>query len=610
MNRMADVLWQADPEGSVTAITPCRPSVAPCDGTLDDAEVEQVEQLWRKSVGCAERFSARYDVRSPGGTTLRTFLLDAVPVLDQRDEVRYWSGNAIEVDGAADSGTRFIAEAAAVLSSSLNRNTIVNRFIQTSIAYFCDDCVVYEFDDDGLLRLQGIAERRPKASTDQGALEEAALEAARNRQPLLLRDGALAASRSAIAVPVFAGTSCTGTICFLETARPASFAAPDVDVAVAVVRQLALALENIKAVERERHVTDRFQFLAQTTERLFATPDAVKLQQLLLDTLVEVLADYAVAATLRDERLRITLASGTPLAQLREESERELLAALGEGRSLLFGAGAPFRRRPKLGPLKDTRPPKSWMMVPLLAGDVAHGAIICCSNARSFDAGELELLEEIGRRASFALEHAQSFERERRLAHTLQQATLPSHLATVENASLSFVYRPAASEVQVGGDWYDAFEIDGRRILLTVGDVTGHGLQASIVMAKLRHAINVVALYESNPVRYPRRGRTSFAATLPRFRCDGLRGPVGCGTRHDHVCQRRTPLSAPAARRRFDKGAGGGRTSNWLAIGRRAGKPEDGTPRRCSSLDILHRRSDGGDARCPRRRTPAPPSGK
>ena len=55
--------------------------------------------------------------------------------------------------------------------------------------------------------------------------------------------------------------------------------------------------------------------------------------------------------------------------------------------------------------------------------------------------------------------------------------------------------------MQVGGDWYDAFDLDDHRVLLTVGDVTGHGLEASIVMGKLRHAINVVAMYEPDPVR-------------------------------------------------------------------------------------------------------------
>jgi serine phosphatase RsbU (regulator of sigma subunit)/anti-sigma regulatory factor (Ser/Thr protein kinase) len=163
-------------------------------------------------------------------------------------------------------------------------------------------------------------------------------------------------------------------------------------------------------------------------------------------------------------------------------------------------------------------------MVPLFSGDSIYGAIVCCSNTRPYDSSDLEMLEEIGRRASLAVAHADGLARERRLIQTIQEATLPTHLARVEGASLSAIYRPAASEVQVGGDWYDAFDIDEHRILLTVGDVTGHGLESSIVMGKLRHAINVVALYENNPARildaaegilarrYPGSVATAFAA--------------------------------------------------------------------------------------------------
>ena len=143
-----------------------------------------------------------------------------------------------------------------------------------------------------------------------------------------------------------------------------------------------------------------------------------------------------------------------------------------------------------------------------------------------YDASDLELVEEIARRTSLALEHAESTAREHRLIQTLQEATLPAQLAHVEGATLSAVYRPAASEVQIGGDWYDAYQLDEHRVLLMVGDVTGHGLEASIVMGKMRHAINIVALYERNPARildaaeeillrrYPNSVATAFVAII------------------------------------------------------------------------------------------------
>ncbi|MBV8601985.1 MAG: SpoIIE family protein phosphatase [Candidatus Eremiobacteraeota bacterium] len=119
-----------------------------------------------------------------------------------------------------------------------------------------------------------------------------------------------------------------------------------------------------------------------------------------------------------------------------------------------------------------------------------------------------------------------SLERERRLAQSLQRATLPSNLAPVEGAIVSVAYLTAAEEEKVGGDWYDAFALEDGRVLLTVGDVTGHGLHASIVMAKLRHALNVVAMYENDPARmldvaervvlqrYPNAIATAFVAVV------------------------------------------------------------------------------------------------
>ncbi len=540
MARMTDTLWEADARGSISAITLCRPSQPQGDGALDEMEVQQIEQLWRKSVKCAERLSAVYHIRSPAGLAPRTFVVQAIPVLNNRDEVRHWAGTATEVNPFNDAATRFISEAAAVLSSSLNRNTIVNRLVQSSIDYFCDYCAVYTFDENGAIRAQGVADRRANAEIPPEALERGVAEVLRTRQPLLLLSDALRGApderlqnlldstrmRSMIVVPLFVGSSCIGALCFLESERPASFAAHDLDVGVVVARQLAMALENIKTFEREQHVTERFRFLARTTESLFATLDSAKMLRLLLDAMVDSFSDYAIAAALKEGRLRIVAASGTGASALREESEREMVRFLGKRRSILVGSEVDARQALKPGPVYEAGPPVSWMMVPLFSGDSVYGAIVCCSNGRLFDGSDLELLEEIGRRAALALDHAETFERERRLTHTLQQATLPTQLASVENASISFVYRPAASDVQVGGDWYDAFELDDHRVLLTVGDVTGHGLQASMVMGKLRHAINVVAMYERNPVRildaaerillrrYPGSVATAFVALL------------------------------------------------------------------------------------------------
>jgi serine phosphatase RsbU (regulator of sigma subunit)/anti-sigma regulatory factor (Ser/Thr protein kinase) len=501
MLRMTEVLWQADATGCINSITLCRPGLSNGRGTLNEMELTQIEQLWRKSVRCAERFSAVYHVRGGGDCAPRTFHLQAIPVFDERDEVRFWYGSAMEVDQFADTATHYMAEAAAVLSSSLNRGTILNRLVQASVNHFCDICAVHAVADDGVLHLEAIANRREETARQPEELADILTEVLRTRQPVLLLSGAVPDTRSTIVVPIFIGGSCIGTLSFLESARPSSFLTRDVEVAVVIARQLAMALENIRTFEREQHITARFRFLARSTERLFTTLDSAKMLQLLLESMLDGFADFAVAASLLDGRLRVVAEAGVNAAVFRDATEREMVASLKNRRSILKGSESHVRRALNVGPLSETVHPLSWMMVPLFAGDAIYGSIVCCSNTRPYDRSDLELLEEIGRRASLALEHAESFARERRLTQTLQQATLPTQLASIENATLSAVYRPAASDVRVGGDWYDAFDLDDHRVLLTVGDVTGHGLQASIVMGKLRHAINVVAMYERNPVQ-------------------------------------------------------------------------------------------------------------
>lgn len=497
---MTDVIWQADASGRVNAVTPCKPTLPAGDGTLDESEIAQVEQHWRKCVLCAEQFNAVFHVRSRVGSSVRTFALQAVPVLDNRDDVRYWSGTAIEVHGLADAATRFLSETSTVLSSSLNRGTIVNRLVQTAVDRFCELCVIHSLDDDGVMHLEGIAGRRGEDSQPAG-LDGVLADVLRSRQPALHLSGPVAGTRSTIVVPILVGASCAGTVAFLESEKPSSFVARDVDVAVVVVRQLAMALENIKTFEREQKVTERFRYLARVTERLFTTLDSTKMLQFLTESIADGFAEYSVAASLVENRLRIVAACGVRHPAFGDETERDLIANLQERRSILVGPQLDVRRTLNLGPLSEMVRPLSWLMVPLFSGDAVYGAIVCCSNRHPYDPGDLELAEEIGRRASLALEHAESFAREQRITRTLQQATLPTQLASVEGATLSAVYRPAESDLRVGGDWYDSFDLDDRRVLLTVGDVTGHGLQASIVMGKLRHAINVIAMFERNPTR-------------------------------------------------------------------------------------------------------------
>ncbi|MGH8165208.1 MAG: PP2C family protein-serine/threonine phosphatase, partial [Rhodanobacteraceae bacterium] len=110
---------------------------------------------------------------------------------------------------------------------------------------------------------------------------------------------------------------------------------------------------------------------------------------------------------------------------------------------------------------------------------------------------EIAMLETLGRivttNLELRLEAIASVAKERsmrlQLADTLQRALLPTRLPAIANVEIDAVYLPAAAEARVGGDWYDAVELDDRELMLSIGDVTGHGTEAALVMGKLRQAV-------------------------------------------------------------------------------------------------------------------------
>ncbi|MHC5705406.1 SpoIIE family protein phosphatase [Streptomyces tirandamycinicus] len=102
------------------------------------------------------------------------------------------------------------------------------------------------------------------------------------------------------------------------------------------------------------------------------------------------------------------------------------------------------------------------------------------------------------------LEHTEKESAERnRLALQLQHAIMPPSRAPLDAPGLEVAvrYRPAESESLVGGDWYDAVVLPSKRILLCVGDVAGHGIEAATGMVVLRNAVRGLAVTGAGPAQ-------------------------------------------------------------------------------------------------------------
>jgi integral membrane sensor domain MASE1/anti-sigma regulatory factor (Ser/Thr protein kinase) len=84
-------------------------------------------------------------------------------------------------------------------------------------------------------------------------------------------------------------------------------------------------------------------------------------------------------------------------------------------------------------------------------------------------------------------------------AETLQTAFLPEQLPQRLGLRIDVLYIAADSEALIGGDWYDAFDLPDGRVAFTIGDVTGHGLEAAVSASRLRRSLLLAALESEDP---------------------------------------------------------------------------------------------------------------
>jgi serine phosphatase RsbU (regulator of sigma subunit)/CHASE3 domain sensor protein len=135
---------------------------------------------------------------------------------------------------------------------------------------------------------------------------------------------------------------------------------------------------------------------------------------------------------------------------------------------------------------------------------VVAGIAYAVQQARLADEVERNRVQRDAERAR-AEEMRMMYTAEKRIADTLQDAIAQRPLPTLPSLRFSATYVPALEESKVGGDWYDALELPGSRVLFAIGDVAGHGLGAAVAMSRARQALVTSALLDADPATVLRR---------------------------------------------------------------------------------------------------------
>lgn len=144
---------------------------------------------------------------------------------------------------------------------------------------------------------------------------------------------------------------------------------------------------------------------------------------------------------------------------------------------------------------------RSKIIVPVALQSTIFGALtfVRTLDPEPFDARDVQFAEEVGRRAGLAVGNAKQFHREQHAATALQEAFLMQTFPNRPGLAFNALYRPSGDIAKLGGDWYDAFQLRDGSIVVTIGDVSGKGIDAARLMVELRQSIRVAATISREP---------------------------------------------------------------------------------------------------------------
>ncbi|MFW3170348.1 SpoIIE family protein phosphatase [Geodermatophilus sp. CPCC 206100] len=305
----------------------------------------------------------------------------------------------------------------------------------------------------------------------------------------------------------------------VEGERAAAFAAEraarrDAELARATAEQAQADAERARA-EAER-VQVRLALMAEATTTLIATLDLGSVLDRLAGLCVPVLGDWVfvillddagtvqeTAARHRDGHeadLRLLSAAQAPHLPANSLTRRAIATArpvrverAGEELERLFGSAAAREAARRLGAA-------SVLAVPMTARRRTRGALVLgrTDADRAFTQEDVDLAEDLARRAALAMDNVRLYQQEHTVAETLQRSLLPTlpEIAGLESAAH---YVSASTAADVGGDFYDLLQLPDGSVGVVIGDVVGHDVAAAAAMGHLRGLIRACVWEAPDP---------------------------------------------------------------------------------------------------------------
>jgi len=289
----------------------------------------------------------------------------------------------------------------------------------------------------------------------------------------------------------------------------------DVVLAEQLGQRAGLAIDNAQLYQAEKEATARLQLLVEMSELMTRSLGYETSLARLAEVAIEHLADFCIIDVLDDEGglERITAVHRDPAKQQFAEQLKEWAPSMENAQNPVvraIGSG-----QPQHGALEETLVAAiasneshlqairglqgaAYMCLPLIARGRVLGALTMGSE-RPYREETFDLATEFARRAAMAIDNARLFTDRARVADMLQRSLLPPSLPDILGVEVAASFRAAGAGSEVGGDFYDLFQLPGEAWAIAIGDVCGRGAEAAAATALARHSIRGGALRGEQP---------------------------------------------------------------------------------------------------------------
>ena len=303
--------------------------------------------------------------------------------------------------------------------------------------------------------------------------------------------------KSLISVPLIGKGQMIGVIeAFNRQDGP--FTEVDLDILTGLANQIAVAIDNAYLYRKVRQEALEKHLLYEIGMKLSGTLELDKLLEEILSSLRKVI-DYSAGGVFLIEPEKMEIGSIFTVGYA-EESAGKLQLKIGQG---LIGQVAKTGEPVVVSDVsaneqyvKAHAQTKSEIVVPILLDGNTIGVLTLESdNLNAYDKNSVELLSAFATQAAISIERtrlhqkiiaAQKIENQLSITREIQRSFLPEFDPVIEGYDIAGENIPSE---QVGGDYYDFINIMGSQLGVAIGDVSGKGIPAAIIMASFRSSL-------------------------------------------------------------------------------------------------------------------------